>query len=148
MNPMQGNQNFTVNPTLLTQLVQFPMRPELGIPNPPGLLYPLLTQQQNFQQGLNTQIQELNSSIGMPNILVNMRNQNFSAGTWQKNNMQRYNEENAIEARGDSTTKEFQAKLYNLVLTQNKILAELTEKNNELQEALTALVGEVGRLKE
>ena len=48
----------------------------------------------------------------------------------------------------DSSTRDFQNKLFNLVSTQNKILNELKEKHDVLEEALRTLTTEVSSLKQ
>ena len=81
--------------------------------------------------------------------MIKLKNQNTMMN--QMTNTPKINEnqkpETSIEQNQSTDIKEFQSKLFNLILTQNKILMELKEKNDLLQDALKCLITEVATLK-
>lgn len=132
---------------ILSQMMANQPKQEFLMPSP---FFPMLGQY-NMPQNLNISFQELtNSSLGMQNMnlsamnlnqLIKMKNQNSISGSMKP-------EATEADQQTDSSTRDFQNKLFNLVSTQNKILNELKEKHDVLEEALRTLTTEVSSLKQ
>ena len=162
MNTLAGNQSFGLNPMLFTQMMQPQIKQELPMPNPSsGMFLSLIAQQQNMQPSLQAMSDQNMISLSNANLanqnlsnmnlaqMIKLKNQNTMMN--QMTNTPKINEnqkpETSIEQNQSTDIKEFQSKLFNLILTQNKILMELKEKNDLLQDALKCLITEVATLK-
>jgi len=100
---------------------------------------------QNSQQSL--MLSMLNNPQGAMN-LNQMLPQNVKS---MVNQAETINEENRIKMEHTNSCeaflKEFQAKSMSLLFSQNKMLGELKEKNDILQETLALLIGEINNIK-
>ena len=129
-------------------MIQTPLKSENPLISSQGFLPPLYSQQQqNFTfanpPALNlsnmslSQLVLLNQQDSTNNLPIKNQQLNESWGL----------ENNRGDQNNDTATRDFQNKLFNLIVSQNKILAELKEKNDSLQEAMAGLVNEVASLK-
>ena len=140
------NQNYALNPALYTSMVQVPTKIE--VPTPTGVYFPMYSQNQGIQtiqQPLHTSMPEPTPTMNLSNMslaqLINLRNQNNMANAAKSMETVESNQSN------ENSIKEFQSKLLNLVLSQNKLLLDLKEKNDLLQDSLSVLVGEISAIK-
>jgi len=144
---MVGNNNNLFNNQLLSNFILANNQQNLSkIENQPpqlndifaGLLQNPL---QNSQQNL------MLSMMNNPQAALNL-NQMLPPQNIKQNNT---NEDNRIkvehQASCEAFLKEFQAKSMNLLFSQNKMLNELKEKNDMLQDTLALLIGEINNIK-
>jgi len=138
------NQNFTLNPLLMAQKVQAQTKTELSANS--AVFFPMISQQHNMQQLLPSQDMAGQMNISNMNLaqLINLRNQSNIVCP------PKINETSLMVDKSQSmegSVQDFQSKLLSLVLSQNKMLTELKEKNDLFQDTLSCLVGEVAELK-
>jgi hypothetical protein len=130
------------NNNLLNNLLapqQSASKPEIPTLNNPNFLIPFL---QNNQQQVSQPQQ---------NMLTNQLNQLFN--TSQRAGKTLNSTVTDIKAKNDSNQateaflKEFQSRILGLLFTQNKMLVDLKEKNEMLQDTLGCLINELTALK-
>lgn len=129
--------NSLLNNLLVSQ--QTAPKPEIPSLNNTNFLIPFL--QSNQQQ--TTQSQQ--------NVLTNQLNQLFN--TSQKSGKTLNSTVNEIKSKNESNAateaflKEFQSRILGLLCTQNKMLVDLKEKNEMMQDTLGCLINELTSLK-
>jgi hypothetical protein len=142
-------QSFTLNSTMLpTQMIQV----KTEAPTPTGIFFQQPSYQQHIPQiqpSYYMPVPEVNGPTNYSNMnlaqMVNMRNQNNTESSMT--NVVKLSENVNNTQSIENSLRDFQSKLLNLVLSQNKILVDLKEKNDVIQDTLGCLVGEVAELK-
>lgn len=148
------------NPMLNNLLVSAPQQPTQGY-NAPAIIIPYIQNGQNpMQQPISLMQQPQNpnmagniSGAALNNQFVQLVNQSQQKPKFQGTSMLSGPSTQAETKKGDSNPaseafmKEFQTRILGLLFTQNKMLVDLKEKNEVLQDTLACLITEINSLK-
>lgn len=113
-------------------------KPDISNLNNPALMIPFL---QNSQTNSNQQ-----NSI-LTNQLAQMLSQNNKFKQNTSSNSNEIKQKNDGASNSDTFMREFQTRILGLLFTQNKMLIDLKEKNEVLQDTLACLINEINSLK-
>jgi len=139
-NKVNDQRNNTVPVIQVAQPLYMPyMGNQMGIVDPNMQNISYIPVQQGFQQGFQPQLQNFAQNMKMkPAMDMNLQNLSTpsSADNFQKN----FNIEEHFN--------QFQNKLSEVLISQNKMLIDLREKNDLVQDTLACLINEVSALKQ
>lgn len=140
------NQNFTLNSLMMPQI-----QVKTEAPSSKTESYsPFVARPQNVQQHYQLPAPDLRPPNPHSNLslvqLMNLKNQNNISEN-QKSNAVKHSENTNNRQSVEESMRDFQNKLLNLMLSQNKILVDLKDKNDLMQDTLGCLVSEVASLK-
>lgn len=139
-NPASGNREL-FNSSLLNNLLASTatqQKPEIPNLNNPSLMIPFL---QTPQSNTNQQ------NAILSNQLAQMVTQNTKYKPNQGTNSGETKSKGESSTGTDAFMREFQTRILGLLFTQNKMLIDLKEKNEILQDTLACLINEINSLK-
>jgi hypothetical protein len=113
-------------------------KPEMNNLNNSSLMMPFL---QNSQSNPNPSNSILSSQLAQ---ILTQNNKYKTAATSNANESKAKSDNNS---GSDAFMKEFQTRILGLLFTQNKMLIDLKEKNEILQDTLACLITEINSLK-